>query len=440
MICIMFATLGFKVRRCRDDFCIRSEFKYLSFIGGVTILSMLITQPATAHHPALEATVRIATLTVVLVPFYYVSTKWVLDNYKQRLAEKRKLAKMPVELSLRDIFADEDYCDLFAHHVSNEFAIEGVLFLFEAARFQKQCIDQCAVPAQHISASVQYRYARTVHRPNSEITNTFSFFENLHFLYIRYISESAEYAVNISSAARNGLVRAFAPYTMLFDANSALSKPTSQNLGAYSMLLLSLPESSSTVALFVRLLSVAMDEVESLLNTDSRQRFLGTDVLKDMVYRKQFDALPPEVKEVEDWRSKISPRSPYDKWKDHPNKSSTGLRTDSLSESKLSFTDVFVPSTMCFPGQRIGKDSLLTCAHLTNITERDTQNPGHKREKVQQCVSRLHEPVSRPLGVQLGELLDFEAKSEPCSEPCSEQRIELERIYEEELKDEAEKR
>ena len=235
---------------------------------------------------------------------------------------------------MRGVFADIDLLDLFAQHLVREFSIESLLFLIEATRFKQQCIDRGLFqPTQDISET--YKFARSVHRPSSDILDATSFFENMCHIYDRYIPHSAEYAVNISGKARCDIKKAFAPYSKRF----ASKRPFASQAGDLAIhMAFSETEMHNVAALFVKLLSVAMDQVAHMLDLDSLLRFRDTDEFNDISCRKQGGEQQPKARRFDKWKIKILPRSP----KMNTLKSSSSLEKPQMEELHPNSSDTRV--------------------------------------------------------------------------------------------------
>merc|ERR1712154_717235 len=79
-----------------------------------------------------------------------------------------------------------------------------------------------------------------------------------------------------------------------------------------------------------------MREIEDLLRLDSLLRFRNKEEYRELAFRKQRDAQQSSERTFDNWRMKILPSSPYNKWKHHANKSAAraGMRSDSGSPSQ----------------------------------------------------------------------------------------------------------
>jgi len=294
----LFAGLGIlvlscKVRHAHDHLNIRTEFQYLGIIALATIATVVTIDCTFAHASALKSTVRIVCFTLISAPFYYISTKWVIDQYELRMAENVKRTKHAEhcqrKVSLHGIFADKDYFDLFAQHLVREFSIENLLFLLDVTHFKAQCVKAQFVESD--ADAISFTFARTVTRPNSEVTDAISFLENLCYIHQRYIAQSAEYPINIPYTLRADFKSVYTPYSRLFAERRRRVRPRSTdptNLAIY--LAFSENERPSVVRQFVDLLNSAVTEITRLMQLDSLLRFRSSQEYLDCWHRKHNDA------------------------------------------------------------------------------------------------------------------------------------------------------
>merc|ERR1711997_946885 len=91
---------------------------------------------------------------------------------------------------MREVLQNKDMFDLFALHLAKEFGIESLLFLYEAMAFKNQCLlnglldnnddaDNCGITLE---------FDNSVKRVNSDIIDMNSFYYNLKYMVMRYIS------------------------------------------------------------------------------------------------------------------------------------------------------------------------------------------------------------------------------------------------------------
>jgi len=300
LICVAAFVLMAKVRRCRDDLNIKTEFKYLGCVASAAFCCIVVIDSTLSHDPALRSTARIAAFTVISAPFYFVSTKWVLDQHSLRMAENEaRLARdekedAQLKVTLHEIFADKDYFDLFAQHLVLEFSVENLLFLLEATHFKQQCIENgllppSEAPKEHVDGP--FIFARGINREESEVVDGISFLDNLRHIFENYIDEKGAYAINIPFGLRDDLQKGFAPYAKLFvdDANSKQrgrrSGSDHSKLAVYSVFTAS--KTPLVVSQFIELLSTAIEEISHLVCLDSLWRFLVSDEFLVCWRRKQ---------------------------------------------------------------------------------------------------------------------------------------------------------
>eukprot|EP01084_Bolivina_argentea_P289679 497475_1 len=251
LIPIVFVSV--KVRKCRDELFLHSEFKLLAILGVITLFSYLLCR-FIVNDIALQKLLRHVMISIEGAIAMFINTKYVINKSEKRKSEERVVhhirgnySESGSVLSLPAVLRDDDAFELFALQLVKEFSIENLLFLYECMKFKHNCVDNGWINMDEIGVVVEF----------SEKIGSIPM-SSINYIYIvdRYVRNNAEYPVNLSYNARIEMINA---------VNNVMDIINKE-----------------TILKYVICIDKGINEIMRLLSSDSFARFTNSNTFKNL--------------------------------------------------------------------------------------------------------------------------------------------------------------
>jgi len=207
IILFICSCLAFKIKECGDDLHVQEEFKFHG-INAVFLLGSIIATDILYifGYVQLGIILRMAFYTIFFLFFSYISTKWLLIKHKRRAKRSKLVSQNSMEAEMKDTLERIGF-NLFAMHLIKEHSVHHLLFVLEVSKLKAQCLKHGFIDKKDAGKYLEVR--DILKRVDSEVFDTESFFRNAKHIMDKYVDWEGEYAVNISSYARNNVLSAF---------------------------------------------------------------------------------------------------------------------------------------------------------------------------------------------------------------------------------------
>jgi len=306
-----------KVRSCRDQMFIRQELQLQAML--ILIIMLIDTTLHAAKPTAIVVTALYCAMSIIIALESYVWTKWSIRKYTQRESIMSAGPLHPDHApTLGALLQHPDGFDLFADFLVSEISIENLLFLFEAGEFIGQCIRWQFVSEDDLKVDLKIHKVQSSRCSDASVLAApmGTFLSNVFYLFARYIDTNAQYSINISWRTRRdiglvlkrldsqhttpGIVKspivlAITSIIKTLSASTSNSKVKKKRIaedvtsplddvplemtGSNSQFAFPL-QSNTDVRRAVVLVDLAMQEILSMVQRDSYQRFLCTAQFK----------------------------------------------------------------------------------------------------------------------------------------------------------------
>ena len=241
--------------------------------------------------------------------FSTISTYWVIRKYQKQLELPNLVSNTSFELlSLDQVLSTKDGFDLMADWLVREclvslhclfqmlifphaVSIENLFFLFEVVQIKNQMLQKQLINVEDIGVTIniEANLLKTLRRADGDINNIEDFTRSLKYVMNQYIEYGSEFCINISADTRSKIhsdfdkisvrspdittqgteAKFFSPYQKAENPKNFDNIPDKEGNDPPV-------EPQKISGEYIQIFDQAMDEVVSLLQTDSLTRFSQT--------------------------------------------------------------------------------------------------------------------------------------------------------------------
>eukprot|EP01084_Bolivina_argentea_P142378 250143_1 len=148
--------MAFKIRPCRDEAYVHHEFRLLSYGAVLTIIFFILWMVAIPDNIPLQKLCRQITVAIMVTFESYVSSKWVLRRYTKRKNTNFSKKNNRKGITLQQVLQHDDGFELFAVFLIQNFAIENLMFLYQAMMFKSECLKNGFIEQSDIGIILEF--------------------------------------------------------------------------------------------------------------------------------------------------------------------------------------------------------------------------------------------------------------------------------------------
>eukprot|EP01084_Bolivina_argentea_P065695 119744_1 len=274
---VAFSILLFKVRECRDECFFATESKILAVIGSIfVVIYTLIVFAFDSNHQIKALLLYIITM-ITIFSFILILTKWSINEYYKRtnVVNNIALTKTSINIKFVDILKNKDALDLFAFHLVKEFSIENLLFLYQSMQWKIECVDNQLIQHENIGMYLDFGKNIATKRPKFDEKDLHSFYYEFKCIVDRYIIDSGEYCVNVSSQTKNKIMGVIA-----LNDSDKLANQLSNHIDDHKQA--TKLENHQLLLTCIQVMDEAIHEIVKLISSDSFIRFSKTIQFKKL--------------------------------------------------------------------------------------------------------------------------------------------------------------
>lgn len=201
-------------------------------------------------------------------------------------------------LTMAQILKGKEGFECFANHLVREFSVENLFFLFEAMQIKTECIHNNLFYRHDAGFYMEFDPGQLskIRRPDLVIRHSDDLQRNIKYMIDHYLSDRAEFALNIGAATKNKILKQYRDWEGLDEFKLIREVPIHINTPSVGVLPQEFPSTDlvldgkrSGEYKFVRdyalLFDDALREIERLIMVDSFQRFCRTEEYSNLSRR-----------------------------------------------------------------------------------------------------------------------------------------------------------
>eukprot|EP01084_Bolivina_argentea_P270425 459824_1 len=291
LFCVTYHLIKYTISIMTDQYAIRSELLHCIKTTGLlytlshTLYFIFYTTQSDHTMPILIEIliVSIANFCVIYFSCYWVRNCFISDTMSSLNGTKKSRNQSFISIfsnkhriTFEDIMSHRSGIETLCQHLANEYGLESILFLIEICQYKSKIYnmyttftDQIAWPAHSESnifsvPNISFAYWL----PIDERMINYSPYQIALHLYDKYIEQSTDLCVNISSSNRREIYRNFKYLSQQLTGSTNNMKESQQEI----------------VIILYKLFDNAYSEIWKLIQNDTFIRFKSTDQFQKLIH------------------------------------------------------------------------------------------------------------------------------------------------------------